>query len=118
MNKILRLKNIFDVQKEMRKIGVSAIGINIMTNKFLYIVIKLKNIYFGYANILKQEMLSIGGEVAVSKGCFNGDNQTTDVLIGGTVKQYLQLIPKLRQQDEIELAGKIQILVNKNGQRN
>ena len=112
MDKVLYLKNMIDVQKEMKKIGVSISGINIMTNKFLFLVVKLKGISFGCANMLKQQMLSIGGEVAVAKDVANGDVQTTDILIGGTVEQYPQLIRKLKLQCEIELANRIQILVN------
>ena len=115
MDKILHLNNMCDIQKEMKKIGVSISGMNMMTNKFLFFIMKMNNISFGYANILKQQMLSIGGEVAVSKGCFNGDSQKTDILIGGTLHQYSQLIHKMKLQCENELASRIKILVNKNG---
>ncbi|MBI4733947.1 MAG: dihydropteroate synthase, partial [Rubrobacteridae bacterium] len=46
------------------KMGVSAEGIKIMSPKAVHRVIKVSNIDVRAASIMKQEMLSKGGEVA------------------------------------------------------
>ncbi|MEK6954784.1 MAG: hypothetical protein AABX01_07260, partial [Candidatus Micrarchaeota archaeon] len=49
-------------------------------------------------NILKQEMLSIGGEVVVSKYTVNCSKPQTDVLIMGTLRHFYRLIQKMKVQ--------------------
>ena len=48
-------------EKEMQAIGVDGAGIKIMAPKAVSRALKLKNIKPTPANIIKQEMLSIGG---------------------------------------------------------
>ena len=82
--------------KEMEKIGAS--GINIMLPKSIFKVVKLHSVRNAIANIIKQEMLSIGGEAAVNKGTVNCSVPETDILLMGTLKHYDLLIKKLRRQ--------------------
>jgi len=82
--------------KEMEKIGAS--GIDIMLPKSIFRVVKLHSVRNAIANIIKQEMLSIGGEAAVNKGTVNCSVPETDILLMGTLKHYDLLIRKLRIQ--------------------
>jgi len=50
------------------------------------------------ANILKQEMLSLGGDVAVARDTLTGKIKKTDCLIMGTLSQYNRLKEKLNNQ--------------------
>ena len=68
-----------------------------MIPKAVFKCIKLKNISNRAANILKQEMLSKGGEAAVAKEALDSQG-STDVLLMGTLKQYRLLIAKLKLQ--------------------
>ena len=85
-------------EEEMQKIGVSREGINLMSSKLIFKVIKLEKLDIRAANILKQEMLSAGGEVALSRGVIDFSVKFTDILLAGTLKQYQTLIKKLKKQ--------------------
>lgn len=88
---------------ELKKIGVSEGALNILASKMDYVVVKVKGIRAGAANILKQEMLSLGGDVAVHRGCVNCSVEHTDAIVMGNVKQYKALIDKLSLQPYLGL---------------
>jgi dihydropteroate synthase len=96
--KIKLINNIEEAKMELKKIGVSKEGIKIMAPKLVFRVIKLDGIDIRAANILKQEMLSLGGEAALSKGVIDFSVKLTDVLLAGTIKHYELLINKLKKQ--------------------
>ena len=66
-----------------------------MAPKAVSKVIKLENVLLQDAIIIKQDMLSIGGEVAVPKNTFQLHDKTGDILLMGTVKQLNELVCKL-----------------------
>jgi dihydropteroate synthase len=82
----------------MEKIGVHETGIRLMEKKANFYTIKLENVKGQSANIIKQEMLSLGGEAAVSLGVMNFSRKKSDVLLMGTEKQFTELVPKLYAQ--------------------
>ena len=81
----------------LKEIGSTAPGIGVMIPKAVFKCIKLKNISNRAANILKQEMLSKGGEAAVAKDALNIEG-SNDVLLMGTLKHYRLLVEKLKLQ--------------------
>lgn len=85
-------------RKELSLIGSDKAGVNIMVSKAVHRVIKVEDISSKAAVILKQEMLSKGGEAAVSWGVGNFSVDKTDVLLMGTVKQFYRVITKLKAQ--------------------
>ena len=97
----------------MQKIGVQGEGIALMKDKAFFRLILVKDVRNAPANIIKQEMLSIGGEVAVNKGCINCTVEKSDILIMGTMHQIKFLIEKLKTQvSEIpSIAQEIEILI-------
>jgi dihydropteroate synthase len=86
-----------EARRYLEEIGASAGGIGFMIPKAVFKCIKLKNIPARSANLIKQEMLSKGGEAAVAKNAVNIEG-STDVLLMGTLKQYRLLIQKLSLQ--------------------
>lgn len=94
-------------------IGADLAGIEYMAPKGVFRSLKLKNIPCSAANLLKQEMLSKGGEAAVCRHTIYGEG-TTDVLLTGTLNQYAQLLIKLKQQPFRlkALAADIQAILN------
>ena len=82
----------------MRSFGVDKYGIKIMAKKGVLRLVKIETLSGIAANILKQEMLSLGGEAAVSRGSITGRAKATDCLIMGTSAQIERLIFKLRSQ--------------------
>jgi dihydropteroate synthase len=83
---------------EMGRIGVDEAGVRIMAPKQLHYNLKLEGLKPAQANILKQDMLSIGGEAAVAKGAASCSVAFSGALVSGTLKQFETLIDKLRGQ--------------------
>ena len=102
-----------DARKEMERIGVEEKSIAIMEPKGIFRRILVKNVRNAMANIVKQDMLSIGGEVAVNRGCVNCTIEKSDILIMGTVSQIRKLVKKLKWQvSELpEIAKEIEMLI-------
>ncbi len=73
-------------------------GIDIMAPKAQFRAVKIKNVSATKANIIKQDMLSFGGEAATARGVIDHSVKATDVLIFGTVQQIKNLTSKLRRQ--------------------
>lgn len=99
MHRILVIQNINDARKELNKIGVSSQGIEVMAPKSMSNSIKLTNVKVGAANILKQEMLSIGGDAAVSRGVVEGSVKKSDVILLGNFDKIKKLVNKLNYQN-------------------
>ena len=87
-----------EVEKILRNIGVDPYGIKIMLPKTTTFLIRLDAVSNVVANILKQEMLSLGGDVAVARGALTGKVKKTDCLIIGQSAQFYSLVNKLRAQ--------------------
>ncbi|HOG11807.1 MAG: dihydropteroate synthase [Smithellaceae bacterium] len=81
-----------------QKIGVDPYGIGAMTPKTRHVNILLSARPCKVANILKQEMLSLGADAAVSRGSVSCAVEATDVLLMGTHKQIGALAGKIENQ--------------------
>ncbi|MBI4361109.1 2-amino-4-hydroxy-6-hydroxymethyldihydropteridine diphosphokinase [Candidatus Micrarchaeota archaeon] len=93
------IPSIGHAEKRMRDIGVQdTYSVKSMAQKTISLVIRLENVRATMANILKQEMLALGGDAAVHKDCISNKIEKSDVLLIGTVKQLRQLVSKLRVQ--------------------
>lgn len=86
------------IKAEMAKIGVGAAGIQQMINKGQFFLLRADGLSPVAANILKQDMLSRGGEVAVHTQVIVHRIDKSSVLLMGTLAQYRALLPKLRMQ--------------------
>lgn len=73
-------------------------GIAIMEKKANILPVYVEKLYCGAANILKQELLSLGGELSVHKYTINCKMEYGDVLIFATYKEYRGLYRKLAMQ--------------------
>ncbi|MCX5694484.1 MAG: dihydropteroate synthase [Candidatus Omnitrophica bacterium] len=87
-----------EVQKIMHEIGVDPYGAKIMLPKAVTFLIRLEAINNIAANILKQEMLSLGADAAIARGALTGKTKRTDVLLIGELAQFNSLINKLSFQ--------------------
>jgi hypothetical protein len=111
---ILNIKNLREAQVELSKIDVHPVGVKIMALKAIYRLVKFEAVDPKTANIVKQEMLSRGGEVAVADTVGKFENEKTDIIIMGTLTQYVRLIRKLRRQsygDCLEIARSLEDLL-------
>ncbi len=73
-------------------------GRAIMEPKLRHHLVHLDGLDTRAANILKQNMLSLGGEVSLPRNVFEFKGQTTSAIISGTRTQFHMLIPKLSHQ--------------------
>ncbi|MDD5553955.1 MAG: dihydropteroate synthase [Candidatus Omnitrophica bacterium] len=82
----------------MRDIKADPYGIDIMLPKAQAFLIKVNSVSNIAANILKQEMLSLGAEVVVARGALTGKSSRTDCLLMGNLSQFNRLTRKLSSQ--------------------
>lgn len=82
----------------LKQLGVDGGGVLILSKKMQHLYIAIESLHVGAANILKQDALSIGADVAVPKGTVTAAVPRVNVLLIATVKQLEQLIIKERAQ--------------------
>jgi len=92
------IRNEIEGKKELERIGVNKEAISIMLPKMFHLNIKFKDVPPQDAIILKQEMLSIGGDTAISEKALPPYSSKTDVLLMGNEKQIKILANKLKKQ--------------------
>ncbi len=104
MNRVLYIQNVEEAARELNKINVSSQGVKVMAPKAISLAIKLENVKLGAANILKQEMLSIGGDAAVARGVVEGKEKISDVILLGNADKIKKIIRKLKFQTIFDLS--------------
>ena len=97
---------------ELEAINVSPEGVKIMEPKADFILVKVEGLSPQAANILKQEMLAKGGEVAVSWEHARLEGGSGPAIIMGTRAQYERLLAVLPRQpfDLPALAEELRVL--------
>lgn len=114
---ILHAETLDEAASEISKVDAHLGGVQIMALKAIHRLVKFEAVDPKTANIIKQEMLSRGGDAAVSKTVGLFENTKTDMIIMGTLAQYIRLIRKLRNQsfgDCAKIADDLHDLLFKN----
>ncbi len=93
----LHITNAGEAVLQMKKMGVDPTGVRLMEGKTLHFNLKIEGIEPRTANLLKQEMLALGGDVAVDGRGLDCSAEKTDALLMGTQKHFEKLILKLEQ---------------------
>jgi len=96
--RVLQLHTAEQVRRQLEAIEVDPCGVNLMADKALHVNILLEQVSCVAANILKQEMLTLGGDAAVARGTVACSINQTNVLLMGTRKQLAQLVVRLPRQ--------------------
>ncbi len=96
--RLLRVADEAEARAELAKVGCHAAGINIMSAKAVFRLVKLENVPAKAANLLKQTFLAKGGEAALARGTADLSAAASDVLLCGTLKQYRLALAQLAQQ--------------------
>ena len=114
---VILARDMPEVVRLMEHGRVSGEGIRLMNKKALFRVIRVGGLDVRAANILKQEMLSKGGDAAVHAGVVNCRQQVSDVILMGTLRQYRRVIKSLRIQPVglPKLAEKLKTLLDPPG---
>lgn len=87
-----------DARRELLKIGTDPAGVERMAAKMLRHLVKVPAVPCRAANILKQEMLALGGDAAVARGTVACSLPETDVVLIGSVKKLRLLCRRLSHQ--------------------
>ena len=113
-SKFIDIVSLEGAKNEIQKIGSDPKSIEIMAPKAISKVIKVENVVLQDAIIIKQDMLSIGGEVAIPKEAFELKEKRADILVMGTIKQLHDLVEKLnRHYPRIkDIAKELSVLLN------
>lgn len=85
-----------EVIEELKNIKTHHVGIEIMAKKTQIFPLKALNVRTPAANIIKQEMLSAGGECAVPATAVSGSEKYCDIVLLGTLQHYSRLCLKLK----------------------
>ncbi len=96
--RFLCLSSFSEAVEELQKVRVDPYGIEAMAPKMMSMNILIEDIECKVANIIKQEMLSIGGDAAVARGSIDCSIAKTDTIIIGTVKQIREFASKISSQ--------------------
>ena len=80
--------SINDAKKVFKELGCDVGGINILSKKTKLNTIYIKNMHVGAANILKQDALSIGADLAVPNGVIIARDKYVDAILIGTSKHF------------------------------
>lgn len=98
MIRILQIPDHRGIKKLMQDIHVDRYGIGIMLPKAVHYLLRINSVSNITANILKQEMLSLGGDAAVARDALTGRGKYTDCLLMGSLAQLNRLEDKLNRQ--------------------
>jgi dihydropteroate synthase len=109
-SEIFCFDNLVEAEKELTKINANPVGVKIMALKAVFKSVKITDVDSKTANMLKQEMLSRGSDIAVSKDAGSFDAERTDIIIMGSFAQHIRLIRKLQHQKFGECRKIAQIL--------
>ena len=101
----LHITNTREAIHQMGKVGVDVTGIKLMKGKTLHFNLRVEGIDPRTANLLKQEMLSLGGDAALDGRGLDCSAKWTDAILMGTQKQFEKLILKLDQYINLQLLG-------------
>ena len=80
--------SINDAKRVFKELGCDVGGINILSKKTKLNTVHIKNMHVGAANILKQDALSIGADLAVPNGVIVARDKYVDAILIGTSKHF------------------------------
>lgn len=108
-----KLSNAIVHKKLLKELGVDGGGVNILASKMKQHIIYIRDLHVGGANILKQDALSIGADLAVPRGTVIATTPRVDCILIATDRQLEILCKKeLAQPFGLkELAHKLKKIV-------
>lgn len=95
---IEKLNSSLSIKNALKTLGVDDGGINILSQKADIHIIHIKNLHVGGANILKQDALSIGADLAVPRGTVIALTPEVDCILIATTAHLRVLSKKEKSQ--------------------
>ncbi len=117
--RLLKVPEEREARRFLEELGCTEHGRRIMVPKMVHRVVRVDHLDSRAANILKQDMLAIGGEVSLPRDVFDYGGKKVSAVISGTLAHFRELIPKLKLQPFglKELALELEGLLFKKGNR-
>jgi len=84
---VQKLSNTINIKEYLKELGVDGGGVSILTSKAKQHIIYIKELHVGAANILKQDALSIGADLAVPRGTVIARTPTVDCILIATGRE-------------------------------
>ncbi|QDF29034.1 dihydropteroate synthase [Halarcobacter anaerophilus] len=109
-----------EIKKLFNKLGCDKSGVSILDKKSKLHALYIKELHVGAANILKQDALSIGADLAVPSGVIIASEKIVDAVLIGTTKHFEILSKKeLSQPFGLkDLALKLKSFINQKEYKN
>jgi len=101
-----------DIKKALKELGVDSGGVSILAAKAACNIVKIKDLHVGAANILKQDALSVGADLAVPRGTVIAKEPYVDCILLATTRE-LQILAKKELAQPFglkDLAAKLQAM--------
>ena len=96
--RVLEATTLAEIAREIERTESDPEGVGIMTRKGRIYPVALSGVPLKAAPLLKQELLSVGGDAAHARGIADHSVATTATVVLATWGQYHRLLPKLRRQ--------------------
>ena len=96
--RVLEVTTLAEIAREIERTESDPEGVGIMTRKGRIYPVTLSGVPLKAAPLLKQELLSVGGDAAHARGIADHSVATTTTVVLATWGQYHRLLPKLRRQ--------------------
>jgi dihydropteroate synthase len=90
---IEKLSSSLHVKQRLKELGVDGGGVDILASKMRLHYFYIRDLHVGAANILKQDALSIGADLAVPRGTVLAATSHVDAILIATTKE-LQILSK------------------------
>lgn len=105
--RILKLENQYDIRRELININADKRALDVLASNMEFIHVRLEQVDTREANRIKQEVIKLGGEAAISQEAYSYTVRTTNMLISASRKNLEFLAKKLATpQFELEKIGK------------
>lgn len=95
---VIHVKSEQHLLDELKLIGSTEAGNRIMAKKGQMLALRIDNVGLKAANILKQEMLAVGGDAAVHRDVAALAIERSSMVLMATARQFGFLLPKLKLQ--------------------
>jgi dihydropteroate synthase len=95
---VLEWERLDEIAREIERTESDPEGVGIMTRKGRIFPVRLDGVSLKASPLLKQEVLSVGGDAAHARGIADHSVAESPVVLLATWGQYRRLLPKLRRQ--------------------
>jgi dihydropteroate synthase len=92
------LSSSINLKNALHELGVDEGGVSILESKGKIHLVSIKDLHVGAANILKQDALSIGADLAVPKGTVIASQPKVNALLIANERQLRELVQKEKAQ--------------------